>query len=422
MQLRPLFLQESSDAAFRRRHACVLTDICRPRLRAIRRAAGDATRLHLLLGHRHGGKVWASPVFEYEYVPANAGRFSRTQDIATEFHAFVGSMGGAGDKACQVANGDQAELEALRNDARATLLALHGHRACTNGWIPTPKPESGHPRRTRRRHQYFYCYASDMDPDKRATVAALVFEMSVARDPWPSIRRRNLAGIARDVAAPTIGRGAAVMLFQDAARKPKALHDYRKLFSGFNLRFTDVTWRRAGTRSNASGRRYSSYSRGYLGGSPQGPAQLRESYPRHPDRKSPPRPGARHGHARGAGGRDTEGSAAEAAGIKPMDVVLGVNQQAVEITLNCLRDQQPAAGTPVTLRLWRDRAEHDVQVALWGQPAALTAQPGSAGAASMDTAATVTAAPIMKAKRYVTSSGNSSPSLVVRGKVWRTAT
>ena len=113
-------------------------------------------------------KVWASPVFEYEYDPDNAGQFSRTQDMATEFHSFVGSMGGAGDKDCQPANGGRAELEAPRNESRAILTKRFMGMIRTHKWIDLPLDtqalESQPPpqRNPPPSPNTFYCYASDM--------------------------------------------------------------------------------------------------------------------------------------------------------------------------------------------------------------------------------------------------------------------
>jgi hypothetical protein len=356
-----------------------------------------------------GHKVWASPVFEYEYDPANAGQFSRTEDMATEFHAFIGSMGGAGDKACQFAYGGQAELEALRNESRAILTRRFMGIVSTHKWMDvtwTPKPwnpatAAAKPAAVTK---YFYCYASDMAPDKRATVAALVFEMSVDNsDPVAAYTQATAYGkeFTRDVAAAHgLAQAQPECYFKDTrAEAEKALHDYRKLFSGFNLRFTDVTWHP--TQGSAATPPVVT--------TPAAPAAEPGAVPAQGtlgiriDTVTPSLALAL-GMDRAHGALVVEvlkGSRAEAAGIKPMDVVLSVNQQAVNqfADLPLMVSRLPA-GTPVTLQLWRERAEHEVRVGLSGQPAAVTAQTATAIAPSTDTPAAVTAAPATGASKY----------------------
>ncbi len=289
-----------------------------------------------------GHKVWASPVFEYEYAPANAGQFSRTEDMATEFHTFIGSMGGAGDKACQVASGGRAELEALRNESRTILTKrfmgmIRAHKWMDVAWTPKPWNPATAAAKPATVTKYFYCYASDMAPDQRKTVAALVFEMSVdGSSPMAAYTQAEAYGkeFTRDVAAAHgLAQAYPTCYFKDTrAEAEKALHDYRKLFSGFNLRFTDVTWRP--TQEPAA--------------APSAAAPPAVTPPAAPAAEPSLAPvqgklGIKVGEvspalalalgmdrARGALVVETlKGSPAEAAGIKPMDVVLGINQQAV---------------------------------------------------------------------------------------------
>lgn len=376
-----------------------------------------------------GHKVWASPVFEYEYAPTNPDQFSRTQDMATEFHAFVGSMGGAGDKACQFAYGGQAELEAQRNESRAILTRRFMGMVRTHKWMDvpwTPKPWS--PATVAARPavvtKYFYCYASDMSPNQRKTVAALVFDVSLdGSDPLAAYKHAEAYGkeFTRDVAtAHGLAQAYPQCYFKDTrAEAEKALHDYRKLFSGFNLRFTDVTWRPTQP----------------LAATP--PADAAPVAASAAEARTPPAQGTLGikvdavtpslaqalgmDRARGALVIEVQkGHPAEAAGLKPMDVVLGINRQtlAQATDLPALISHLPA-GAPVTVQLWRERAGHEVRVDLPGQPTAVTAQAGTASAPSMDTPATIAAAPAAAVGKYchvflqfVSKPGG------VRSKVW----
>jgi len=353
-------------------------------------------------------KVWASPVFEYEYDPANVGQSSRTQDMATEFHALVGSMGGAGDKDCVLAKGGQSEIEAHRNEIRAIMTRRFMGIVSTHKWMDVPwTPKPWNPATAAAKPavitKYFYCYASDMAPDQRKTVAALVFEMSVdGSNPIAAYTQAEAYGkqFTRDVAAAHgLAQAYPTCYFKDTrAEAEKALHDYRKLFSGFNLRFTDVTWRP--TQESAAP-----------------PAVMPPAAPAAEPSLAPlqGKLGIKVGEvsptlalalgmdrARGALVVETlKGSPAEAAGIKPMDVVLGINQQAVNqfADLPPMANRLPA-GTPVTLQLWRERAEHELRIELPGQAAAVILQTGTTIAPSTDITAASTAAPAAGVSKY----------------------
>ncbi len=387
--------------------ACVFMVYLSPILRA-QSAAPPMTRhafSYCSVTDTASHKVWASPVFEYEYLPDGSSQFIRTQDLATEFHAFIGSMGGAGDKTCLVANGGQAEIEAFRNESRATLTQrfmgiVRAHKWMDVAWAPKPWSPATEATKPATVNKYFYCYATDTDPDKRATVAALVFERSVdGSDPIAVYTQAEAYGkeFARDVAAPHgLAQGQPSCYFKDTrAEAEKALHDYRKLFSGFNLRFTDVTWlptqEPAATPPAITTPAAESGTPPAIGtpGIEVGEVSPALAQALGMDR------------ARGALVVTVEkGHPADAAGIKPMDVVLGVNRQAVNqfTDLPVLVGRLPA-GTPYALQLWRERAEHEVRV-VPGQPAAVTAQTGAAIAPSMDARATGTTAPATRVGKY----------------------
>ena len=76
--------------------------------------------VHDVAGH----KVWASPVFEVEYPSGDP--WTRTREMATEFHNLIGSMGGAGDKECASASIDRAAIEGLRASACVSLSRRAG--------------------------------------------------------------------------------------------------------------------------------------------------------------------------------------------------------------------------------------------------------------------------------------------------------
>ena len=88
-----------------------------------------------------GHKVWASPVFEVEYPSGDL--WTRTREMATEFHNLIGSMGGAGDKECALASTNRAAVEASRNEQRGIRTARFMGLVSINKWLDvawTPKP------------------------------------------------------------------------------------------------------------------------------------------------------------------------------------------------------------------------------------------------------------------------------------------
>lgn len=390
--------------------ACVFMACLSPTLRA-QSPAPPATQhafSYCSVTDTAGHKVWASPVFEYEYAPTDAGQFSRTQDMATEFHTFVGNMGGAGDKACALANGGRAEIEAHRNEIRAIMTKrfmgmVRAHRWMDVPWTPAPWSPATVAAKPAAVTKYFYCVATDAE--LRKTVAALVFEMSVdGSSPTAAYTQAEAYGkeFTRDVAAAHgLAQAYPACFFKDTrAEAEKALHDYRKMFSGFNLKFTDVAWRP--TQQSAATPSAAAVPAAPLAAEP-GAAPARGTLGIHVGEVSPALALAL-GMDRARGALVVEvlkGRPAEAAGLRPMDVVLGINQQAVNqfADLPAMVGRLPA-GTPVTLQVWRERAEREVRVGSSGQPAAVAAQTGTAIAPSTHATAAATAAPAAGVSKY----------------------
>ncbi|GAA0889411.1 PDZ domain-containing protein [Rhodanobacter soli] len=410
--------------------ACVLAGCLSPTLRA-QSPAPPATRhafSYCSVTDTASHKVWASPVFEYAYLPDGSNRFTRTQDMASEFHAFVGGLGGEGDKACLLADGGQADIEAFRNESRATLTKrfmgiVRAHKWVDVAWAPKPWSPATEATKPATVTKYFYCYATDTDPNKRATVAALVFERSVdGSNPIAVYTQAEAYGkeFARDVAAPHgLAEGQPSCYFKDTrAEAEKALHDYRKMFSGFNLRFTDVTWLPTQEPAATPADVTTPAAPAAESGTPPAKGRLGIEVG-----EVSPTLAQALGMDRARGALVVtvkKGHPADAAGIKPMDVVLGVNQQTVNqfTDLPVLVSRLPA-GMPHTLQLWRERAEHEVRIELSGAAAAIPAPTGAAIAPSTGATAAGTTAPAAGVGKYchvflqfVSKPGG------VRSKVW----
>lgn len=197
-----------------------------------------------------GRKVWASRVFEVEYASGHSG--DHTADMANDFQAFVGGMGGAGDARCAQATSDHAEVEASRDGQRSIVserfVGPQTHQWRDVDWAPKPWA----PARVTQPgvvSKYFYCYATDTDqPGTLAsTVASPVFEVSVDEsDPMALYTQAQQYSDEFTVYIETVHgltRASPVCNFKETrAEADAALRDYRKMFSGYRTTFEDVAW------------------------------------------------------------------------------------------------------------------------------------------------------------------------------------
>ena len=329
-----------------------------------------------------GRKLWASPVFEYE----SGQGWSRTEEMATDFHQLIGSMGGAGDKTCSVGNADRATVETWRNEQRTILTARFMGLVSTNKWMDvawTPKPWAPalllKPSVVRK---FFYCYGTDTDQRSTtaSTVATLAFEMDVdGTDPMAVYMQAEEYGkefAQYVVTAHGLTQANPACYFKDTqAEAVKTLRDYRKMFGGFNTAYTDVAWRpTAGSTA--------------LSVAPPPVAPTTTSLPTQPAAAVPGqgRIGLGLGEvtpalALGLGIDKERGalvievmkdSPAASAGLKPMDVVLSIGGHAINQASDLsVISSRLATGARASLRIWRERKEIEVLVDVAGQPAEL---------------------------------------------------
>lgn len=197
-------------------------------------------------------KIWASPVFAFEHRSDDGGGLGRTAGLATEFHTLVGGLGGSGDKSCFPATASRSELEALRTRQRADWtkrVLLWASKWQDVAWTPQPWSATAAVAPAAAATRFVYCYATDTDV--RRTVASLVFTASIpAADPMAEYTQGAAYQdeFKRDV-MPVHGVAAAhpSCVFKDTrAEADKSRGEYRRLFSGFNLRFVDLAWQPTG--------------------------------------------------------------------------------------------------------------------------------------------------------------------------------
>ena len=249
-------------------------------------------------------------------------------------------------------------------------------------------------------NKYFYCYVTDVEPDVRKTVASLVFEKPVRGDDPMAVYNQTDAYTEEFKRTALPGHGVSdegtMCVFKDTlAEAEKSRKEYRRLFSGFNLRFVDLPWIPSGTAS------------------PQPATPIVVATAVATD--TPPAAQGRLGvaidtvtdtlaqalglqSARGAMVVQViPGSAAEKAGLKPLDVVLEVAGQSVEKASDLpviVARLRPGFKAP--LQVWRERKMLELSVEIGS--AADTPIPLTVASVPAQPAATTDAMPMASAE------------------------
>lgn len=348
-------------------------------------------------------KIWASPVFEFSYRADDAGGMSRTAELATEFHTYIGGMGGSGDKSCFPATQSRAELEALSAQQRkdwTKRIMLWASKWQEVAWTPKPWSPDAVMAKAAVSNKYFYCYVTDVEPDVRKTVASLVFEKPVRGDDSMAVYNQTDAYTDEFKRTALPGHGVSdqgtVCVFKDTlAEAEKSRKEYRRLFSGFNLRFVDLPWSPSGTAlpqpatpivaATAATAETPPAARGRLGIQIDAVTDtLAQAL------------GLQF--ARGAMVVQViPGSAAEKSGLKPLDVVLEVAgqpvQKATDLT-SIIAALRPGFKAP--LQVWRERKLLELAVEIGS--AADTPIPLAVAAVAGQPATTTDAMPVASAE------------------------
>lgn len=194
---------------------------------------------------------WASQSFKFDYLKDQPhGSFIRMNELASEFHTHVGSLGGTGDKSCNGPFASLAQADAARNESYAIItkkfMGVFGITWKDIAWTPKPwNPASTASQATKQQH--FYCYATDMESDVRTSVASLVFQRNVPGD-TPMAPYNQAEAYQTEFKQNVMGANGVVnafpqcLFFDTLAEAEKSRADYRDTFSGFNLTFNDVAW------------------------------------------------------------------------------------------------------------------------------------------------------------------------------------
>jgi hypothetical protein len=332
--------------------------------------------------------IWASPVFPVEVGADDPGGIHRSFDLADEFLAYVGTLGGQGNKQCVVTATQQdaaASREEERSiwDKRMYMVKIGNWREVA--WTPAPWTPAKASAKAMPATRYFLCQATQTDlPDRSAlsrTVATTVFSRTMPTGDamvtyeQASEYSRQFQAVVQAHGLPVVGScspynttGEAQYAYQQLLRHAK----------GFNQKYTEVAW------------------------TPSEPATVTPPTPAPAATPSAPPPSASGTQASApdpalslpslgllrfdAMTRDLSDSlgmpspqgvfvsAARAdSGFRHRDVLLEIAGQAVtapgDIAAIVAR-LRPGFQAPV--RLWRERAVHDVVVAIPQQAGAAT--------------------------------------------------
>ncbi len=345
-------------------------------------------------------KIWASPTLEFSYRADDAGGMSRTTELATEFHTFVGGMGGSGDKSCFPATESRAELEAIRSQQRkdwTKRIMLWASKWQEVAWTPKPWNPNAVVAKATFSNKYFYCYVTDVEPDVRKTVASLVFEKPVRGDDPMAVYNQTDAYTDEFKRTALPGHGVSdqgtMCVFKDTlAEAEKSRKEYRRLFSGFNLRFVDLAWIPSGTGSPQPATPIVAATAVAADTTPAAQGRLGVAIDTVTDTLAlalglQPARGAMVVQV-------IPGSAAEKSGLKPLDVVLEVAGQSVEKAADLpviVARLRPGFKAP--LQVWRERKMLELSVEI-GSAVATSVPLAAPAAQSASTAAAKPAASV----------------------------
>jgi len=196
--------------------------------------------------------IWASPVFPVEVGANDPGGLQRSFTLADEFLAYVGTLGGQGNKQCVVTATPQeaaANREEQRSiwDKRVYMVKLGNWREIA--WTPAPWTPAQAAAKAAPATRYFLCQATHTDlPDRSAlsrTVATAVFSRTVP-DGNTVTAYQQASGYSKQFQAVVQAHGLPVvgycMPYDTAGEAEYAYQQMLRLSKGFNQKYAEVAW------------------------------------------------------------------------------------------------------------------------------------------------------------------------------------
>jgi hypothetical protein len=189
-----------------------------------------------------GHEIWVSQVFP---APPNTGPMAL--DLASEFHAHVATLGGAGNKQCLVASRQAAE------ETRAKIAAIMGKRVFgvrvykwhDVQWTPSAATYARTaPAPAVAANQYVYCRLTDTDARKMVTSGIFVATLPPADNGEHfAMLGRYAQAFARSAAASHGVAPEAICIASDSqAEADKSRTDYRNSFPFSGIKKAELAW------------------------------------------------------------------------------------------------------------------------------------------------------------------------------------
>ena len=338
-------------------------------------------------------KIWASPVFPLTYAPSDPVGFQRSQELAGEFLAHVGTLGGSGTKSCVVLP-TQGETATFREEQRAIwdkrvyFIKIGDWREVA--WAPAPWSPATAATPPAELTRYFYCNHVDTDVpnDLSHTVATTVFARQVpSGNPMAvyELAAAYTSQFKQQVRAHGLPEQGDCTPFDTRAEAEYQQLQTYKHFKGFNMKFDEIAWTPDEVAIVA-----------VPAAAPASTAPTKAVAPAtglgiHINAVS-----AELAQALGLPSTQgawvvevADGSAAMEAGIKPMDVLVEIAGQAVTAYGDVpaiVGRLRPGFEAPV--RVWREHRMLDLKVVVAAQPpaqaaAAIPAAPASTAATTV---------------------------------------
>lgn len=196
--------------------------------------------------------IWASPVFPVDHGADDPGGIQRSFDLADEFLAYVGSLGGQGNKQC-VVTATQQEAAANREeqrsiwDKRMYMVKIGDWREVA--WTPAPWTPAQAAARAAPATRYFLCQATQTDlPDRSdlsRTVATGVFSRTMPSGDAVAVYERASAyslEFQTEVQAHGLPVTGVCTPYDTAGEAQYAYQQMLRFSKGFNKKYSEVAW------------------------------------------------------------------------------------------------------------------------------------------------------------------------------------
>lgn len=186
-------------------------------------------------------EIWVSQVFE---APPSAGPVAL--ELATDFHAYVGSLGGAGTKQCVVAGREQAAATRARVSEimNKRVFGMRVYKWHDVQWAPNAAAYAAGTPRPAAAGQFVYCRT--LDTGSRTMVTTPVFQSPM---PGPAdsahyivLDRYSKAFAQRAAALHRVAPDALCIASDTRAEADKNLADYRHAFPFAGVKQVEMPW------------------------------------------------------------------------------------------------------------------------------------------------------------------------------------